>query len=75
MKAVIIGCGRVGSSVAKQLAADGWDITCVDDDENALSRLGEWRGGFVVGHGRQQQTVLGGDHRGPACVLDAGDLG
>jgi trk/ktr system potassium uptake protein len=51
MKAVIIGCGRVGASVAKQLAGDGWDVTCVDEDEMALTRLGDWRGGFVVGHG------------------------
>ena len=51
MKAVVIGCGRVGASVAKQLAGDGWDVTCVDDDEMALTRLGDWRGGFVVGHG------------------------
>jgi trk system potassium uptake protein TrkA len=51
VKAVIIGCGRVGASVAKQLAGEGWDVTCVDDDEMALTRLGDWRGGFVVGHG------------------------
>jgi trk/ktr system potassium uptake protein len=50
VKAVIVGCGRVGSSVAKQLAADGWDVTCVDEDESALVRLGAWRGGFVPGH-------------------------
>ena len=46
-----MGCGRVGSGVAKQLAEEGWDVTCVDEDEGALARLGEWRGGFVVGHG------------------------
>jgi trk system potassium uptake protein TrkA len=51
MKAVIVGCGRTGSSVAKQLADEGWDVTCVDDDETALGRLGAWNGGFVVGHG------------------------
>ena len=51
MKAVVIGCGRVGASVAKQLAGDGWDVTCVDADEMALTRLGDWRGGFVVGNG------------------------
>jgi len=50
VKAVIVGCGRVGSAVAKQLVADGWDVTCVDEDEGALARLGAWRGGFVVGH-------------------------
>ena len=52
MNAVVVGCGRVGSSVAKGLAADGWDVTVVDENEDALGRLGQgWRGGFVVGHG------------------------
>jgi len=50
VKAVIVGCGRVGSSVAKALAADGWDVTCVDEDGGALARLGAWHGGFVTGH-------------------------
>jgi trk system potassium uptake protein TrkA len=67
MKAVIIGCGRVGSSVAKLLAGEGWDITCVDDDETALARLGEWRGGFVVGHGMELEVL----DRAGAAAADA----
>jgi trk/ktr system potassium uptake protein len=52
VKAIVIGCGRVGSAVALQLAASGWDVTAVDENEDALTRLGEdWTGGFVVGHG------------------------
>ena len=52
MKALVIGCGRVGSNVAKRLASEGWDVSVVDEKEEALSRLGEdWRGGFVTGHG------------------------
>jgi trk system potassium uptake protein TrkA len=52
VNAVVIGSGRVGSAVAKGLAADGWDVTVVDEDEDALGRLGQgWRGGFIVGHG------------------------
>ena len=48
----MIGCGRVGSNVAKQLAEEGWEVTAVDEKEEALTRLGEnWRGGFVLGHG------------------------
>ena len=44
--------------MAKGLAADGWDVTVVDEDEDALGRLGPaWRGGFVVGHG-MDVTVL-----------------
>jgi len=52
VKAVVIGCGRTGSAVAKGLAADGWDVTALDESEDALMRLGpNWRGGFVLGHG------------------------
>lgn len=51
MRALVVGCGRVGAAVAKQLAREGWEVTCVDDDETALTRLGDWRGGFVLGHG------------------------
>jgi trk system potassium uptake protein TrkA len=52
MKALVIGSGRVGSAVALQLQGSGWDVTVLDENEDALGRLGEsWTGGFVVGHG------------------------
>jgi trk system potassium uptake protein TrkA len=52
MKALIIGCGRVGSSIAIQLQREGWDVVVVDENEDALSRLGDhWPGAFLVGHG------------------------
>jgi trk system potassium uptake protein len=52
VKALVIGCGRVGSSVALQLAGEGWEVTAVDEKEEALGRLGDrWAGAFVVGHG------------------------
>ena len=52
MKAIVIGCGRVGSSIAKQLLTEGWEVTAVDEREEALGRLGEdWPGRFVLGHG------------------------
>jgi trk system potassium uptake protein TrkA len=52
MNALIIGCGRVGSTISLQLQREGWDVTVVDEKEDALSRLGEsWPGRFVVGHG------------------------
>jgi len=52
MKALVIGCGRVGSAVALDLHAAGWDVTVCDENEDALNRLGDgWSGGFVVGHG------------------------
>jgi trk/ktr system potassium uptake protein len=52
VKLIVIGCGRVGSTVAKRFAAEGWDVTAIDEQESALNRLGEdWTGGFIVGHG------------------------
>jgi trk system potassium uptake protein len=52
VKAIVVGCGRVGSTVALQLHGSGWDVTVCDENEDALGRLGEqWTGGFLVGHG------------------------
>jgi trk system potassium uptake protein len=58
MQAIIIGCGRVGSNVALQLHGSGWDVTVIDENEDALGRLGEsWSGRFVVGHGMDLQLL------------------
>ena len=58
MKLIVIGCGRVGSTIAKRFASEGWSVTAVDENESALSRLGEnWTGGFVVGHGMDLQLL------------------
>src|SRR5438309_6824576 len=58
MKALVIGCGRVGSSIALQLDREGWDVTAVDEKEEALSRLGDhWNGGFVLGHGMDIEVL------------------
>ena len=55
---MIIGCGRVGSSVAHALRRDGWEVVAVDETEEALQRLGEsWDGGFVVGHGMDTSVL------------------
>src|SRR5690348_11626318 len=52
MKALIIGCGRVGSSIALELLQEDWEVTVIDENEDALSRLGDhWPGAFLVGHG------------------------
>ena len=75
MKALIIGCGRVGSTVAKRLAADGWNVTAIDEKEAALSRLGEdWTGGFVVGHGMDTEVLRqAGIEEADAVVVSTDD--
>ena len=58
MNAIVIGCGRVGSTTALRLVREGWDVTVVDEKEEVLGRLGEnWRGGFVVGHGMDTEVL------------------
>ena len=76
MKAVVIGCGRVGSAVAKDLFASGWEVTAVDESEDALARLGPvWKGGFVVGHGMDASVLerAGIDQADAAVVSTNGD--
>ena len=58
MNALVIGCGRVGSSIALQLDREGWEVTAVDEKEEALTRLGDhWSGGFVLGHGMDIEVL------------------
>ena len=75
VKAVVIGCGRVGSAVARQLAADGWEVTVVDKKEDALGRLGPWQGEFVVGHGMDIDilTRAGIEGTDAAVIATSGD--
>jgi trk system potassium uptake protein TrkA len=72
----VIGCGRVGSNVAKQLADEDWDVVVVDEKEEALARLGTgWRGGFIVGHGMDMDvlTRAGVDRADAVVVATDGD--
>lgn len=52
MYVVIVGCGRVGSAIAAGLVEEGHEVAIIDEDEDALTRLGEdFPGGFVQGVG------------------------
>jgi trk system potassium uptake protein TrkA len=52
MKYVIVGCGRVGSTLAKLLAAEAHDVTVVDENPSAFKRLGSnFSGRVEVGTG------------------------
>jgi len=54
----VVGCGRVGASVALNLRDVGWDVAVIDEREDALVRLGEdWTGGFLVGQGIDLQLL------------------
>jgi trk system potassium uptake protein TrkA len=52
MRYLIVGCGRVGSSLAKLLDADGHHIIVVDQNPASFKRLGPtFKGDVVVGTG------------------------
>jgi trk system potassium uptake protein TrkA len=77
MRVLVIGCGRVGSNVAKALHRHGWDVTVIDEKEEALSRLGEnWPGRFIKGHGMDagvlHEAGIDGDDP-PVAVVVATD--
>ena len=76
MKLVVIGCGRVGSAVAREFRDEGWDVTAIDEKEEALTRLGaNWSGGFVVGHGMDSEILrrAGADEADAVVVATSGD--
>ncbi len=52
MRYVIVGCGRVGSTLAKLLVAEAHDVTVVDENPAAFKRLGtDFPGRVEVGTG------------------------
>ncbi len=58
MNAIVIGSGRVGAAIALQLNREGWDVAVIDENEEALGRLGEhWPGRFLVGHGMDTSVL------------------
>jgi trk system potassium uptake protein TrkA len=59
MRTVIVGCGRVGSSLARQLSEEGDDVTVVDSSEAAFNRLGEdFAGEMVFGAGTDRAEAF-----------------
>ncbi|MGQ0630390.1 MAG: potassium channel family protein [Sporichthyaceae bacterium] len=59
MHIVIMGCGRVGSTLALALEAKGHDVAVVDQEADAFRRLGaSFSGRRVTGVGFDQETLL-----------------
>jgi trk/ktr system potassium uptake protein len=74
VKAIVIGCGRVGSNIARQLLYEGWDVTAIDEKEEALARLGDgWAGGFVLGHGMDVDVLRAAGIEDAEAVVVATD--
>ncbi|MEO7070462.1 MAG: TrkA family potassium uptake protein [Nostocoides sp.] len=59
MHFVIMGCGRVGASLARALERAGHEVAVIDQDETAFRRLGtSFDGRFVTGVGFDRDTLI-----------------
>ena len=58
MYIVIIGCGRVGTELAKILSSEGHNIVIIDKDETAFASLGRAFNGITIkGNGVATKTL------------------
>jgi len=63
MKVVIMGCGRVGAWLARQLDADGYSVTVLDTDPYSFRRLNfprrlpDYKGTALIGNGIDQEAL------------------
>lgn len=58
MKIVILGCGRVGSTIAATMSEEGHDVTIIDMNADSFRRLPtEFTGKKVVGNGIDEDTL------------------
>jgi trk system potassium uptake protein TrkA len=58
MKIIIIGCGRIGSGLAKQLSQDGHDITVIDHEVLTFRHLGSGFKGKTITGGAFDRDIL-----------------
>ncbi|GAB2730242.1 potassium channel family protein [Kitasatospora kifunensis] len=76
MHIVIMGCGRVGSALARTLEKHGHSVAVVDQDPTAFRRLGAgFRGRRVTGVGFDQDTLreAGIEEAGAFAAVSSGD--
>ncbi|SNV23613.1 Trk system potassium uptake protein trkA [Dermatophilus congolensis] len=73
---VIMGCGRVGASLSRNLAERGHDVAVIDQDRRAFRRLGaDFEGRRVVGQGFDREVLIkAGIENAYACAaVSSGD--
>ena len=75
MHVVVMGCGRVGSAIARKLEEIGHSVAVIDQDPEAFRRLGpEFGGRQVTGLGFDRQTLLDAEvDSGAFAAVSSGD--
>ena len=58
MNIIIVGCGKVGSTIAKQLCNEGYDVTVIDNNPNKLRAVSDGMDAMaMVGDGTSYTTL------------------
>ena len=73
---VIVGCGRVGSELAKLLSNEGQDVVIIDKNPSSLERLGNtFNGVALVGNGFDPALLkqIKTDRADVFCAVTNGD--
>jgi trk system potassium uptake protein TrkA len=76
MKLVILGCGRVGSTLATMMDANGHKVTVIDRNSEAFRRLGDnFQGKTLVGEGVDEDVLrkAGIEEADAFCATTEGD--
>ncbi|MEG8178630.1 TrkA family potassium uptake protein [Nocardia terpenica] len=76
MYVVIMGCGRVGSALARALVRVGHEVAVIDRDPDAFRRLGkDFAGTTVTGVGFDRDVLLraGIERAGAFAAVSSGD--
>jgi trk system potassium uptake protein TrkA len=76
MKAVVVGCGRVGAGIAAELDRAGWQVLIIDVSSNAFDRLPASFGGTALrGDGTDEDTLKreGAENADVFLALTEGD--
>ena len=59
MKIVILGCGRVGATLAAMMDAEGHDVSVIDYSSDAFQRLNpDFRGEMILGNGVDEDILI-----------------
>ncbi len=59
MRVVVMGCGRVGSTIAARLEREGNTVTVVDTDPYSFRRLpSDFKGETIVGSGYDDHVLI-----------------
>lgn len=58
MNIIILGCGRVGATLAMSMSQDGHNVSIIDRSSDSFRRLGpDFKGHMVIGNGTDESVL------------------